>query len=162
MNDPSWTDIIQTIAIIAALIFTAYEMRARTREQRFANYLTAIAGSVDLAKLMVEHRELHAVYEYSPTDWPVTEYQKLTPEQKSMVHYCDQTIALCETVWLAAREGWVSPDEWHYWKVWADQLNQSPAFRWTLQWVRTDYDPQFISEVQGLNPSPVRTSAPTA
>jgi hypothetical protein len=148
MNDPSWTDVLQTIAIVLALIFTAWEMRARTREQKFHTYMDAILNSVDLAKLMIEKPELHALYDYSATDWTKQEYGQLNSEEKALVHYCDTIIALCETVWLAGQQGWLSPDEWPYWKRWTDQLDRSPAFRWTVSWVKEDYDEVFLSRLR--------------
>ena len=147
MNNPFWTDILQTVAVVAALLFTAWEIRARTREQKFRNYLDAISGSVDLAKLMVERQELHAIYDYSKTDI-TRNYNQLSPDEKARAHYCDTIIALCETVWLASQEGWLSKDEWPYWKRWTDQLSQSAIFRWTLNWVQDDYDEEFLSALR--------------
>jgi hypothetical protein len=148
MNNPTWTDILQTVAVVAALLFTGWEMRARRREQRFRNYLDAISGFVNLATLMVEKKELHAIYEYSDRDIKKT-YDQLSSDEKARVHYCDTIIALCETVWLAAQEGWLSKDEWSYWKLWTDQLNKSAEFRWTLDWVRGDYDEEFRKVLLG-------------
>lgn len=144
----SWTDIIQTVAIVVALLFTAWEIRARTREQRFSNYVTAISGSVDLAKLIVENPQLHALYDYSAADWGNRDYAHLNSTERAMVLYCDLIIALCETVWLGHSEGHVAEDEWSYWQTWAHELNQSPAFRWTLEWVKRDYDPEFLASLR--------------
>ena len=144
MNDPTWTDIIQTVAIVAALIFTGLEMRARRHEQKFRNYLDAISGFVSLAMLMVENQELHALYESSDRDIKKT-YDQLSPNEKARVNYCDTIIALCETVWVATQEGWLPKDEWLYWKRWIDQLKKSAEFRWTLDWVRGDYDDEFLN-----------------
>jgi len=144
-------DVIQTIGVVAALVFAAWEIRARVREQRFRNYLDSISGFVDLGKLMVENPDLHALYEYSTIDWEKKEYEELSPREKALVHYCDTIIALCETVWVAGIEGWVPKDEWPYWKRWTDQLNNSPAFRWTLNWVQDDYAEEFIAD---LRPNP--------
>ena len=146
MDTPSWTDILQTAAVVAALMFTGWEIRSRAREQKFRNYLDAISRSVDLAKLMVERAELHGIYDYSSEDVDKC-YGDLSPEEKARVNYCDMLIALCETVWLAGEQGWLSKDEWPYWQKWAHQLNQSAEFRWTLQWVKDDYDAAFLASL---------------
>jgi hypothetical protein len=61
------------------------------------------------------------------------------------VHYCASIIALCETVWLAGEEGWIAKDEWVYWKRWLDELKRSPEFRWTVLWLRSEYDEKFLA-----------------
>jgi hypothetical protein len=155
MSGTGWTDILQGIGIVAALFFTGWEIRVRAREQKLRNYMDAISGSVDLAKLMVENPHLHALYEYSPGDWGKMTYDQLTSEEKARVLYCDLIVALCETVWLAAQEGFLSEDEWPYWQRWAHELNQAPAFRWALNWVKDDYDPDFLSEMRLRAPTPV-------
>ena len=142
--------LVQTVGVIAALLFTGYEVCTRKREQRFRNYLDAISGSVDLAKLMVQNTDLHALYEYSSEESNKT-YQDLTPAEKARVHYCDLIIALCETVWVADREGWLPDDEWLYWKTWTDQLRRSKDFRWTVRWVKDDYDKDFLTELGASN-----------
>ncbi len=136
----------QTVGVISALLFAGYEFRNHRQEQRFRNYLDSIAHSVDVAKLMVENADLHALYEYT-TEELTKSYGELYPAEKARVHYCDLIIALCETVWLAGREGWLSKDEWPYWKTWVDQLQGSKDFRWTVRWVRDDYDPDFLAEL---------------
>ena len=148
MNAPTWTDIIQTIAVVGALLYTAFEVRSRRKELRFRNYLDAISGFVELAKLMVEKPELQALYAYSKDDI-TSDYQSLTPEQKARINYCDSIIALCETIWLADREKWLDGDEWPYWKKWLVELNQSAEFRWAVEWVKGDYAPDFINEIRG-------------
>lgn len=153
MDNVNWTDILQTGAILVALVFTGCEMRSRVRELKFRNYLDAISGHVDLAKLLVENPHLHAIYDYSPIDWTKKSYGDLSTDEKAQVHYCDQIIALCETVWVAEREKWLV-DEWGYWRSWTDQLNKSPAFRWTLGWVRKDYDPKYLSAIRLVRKTP--------
>ncbi len=147
MNQANWTDILQSLGVIAALFFTGLEIRARTREQRFRNYLDGIAGFVQFARLMVEKPQLHALYQYSAKELNKT-YEQLTVEEKARVHYCDSIIALCETVWLATEEGWLPKDEWLYWKRWAVDLNGSREFRWTLKWVANEYDEQFLDQMK--------------
>src|SRR6266508_1923020 len=105
MNATGWTDILQTVAVLAALLFTGWEFRARAREQKFRNYLDGISGFVNLAGMMVEKPELHALYCYSSDELTKT-YEQLSPDQKARVHYCDTIIALCEPVWLAAQQKW--------------------------------------------------------
>ncbi|HOZ48365.1 MAG TPA: hypothetical protein PK468_17275 [Candidatus Hydrogenedentes bacterium] len=144
MSASTWTDVLQTVAVVAALVFTGWEIRARRREQRFRNYLDGMAGFVDLAKLMVEKPDLHGIYDYSDRNID-GDYGGLTPEQRARVHYCDAVIAVCETIWLASEEGWLSNDEWPYWQEWAHQLMQSSEFRWTLNWVKDDYDARFLA-----------------
>ena len=112
MNTPSWTDILQTVAIVAALLFTGWELRSRSRELKFRNYLDGISGFVDLAKLMVENQHLQSLYDYSQADWHEEAYSTLTPDRRALAHYCDALIALCETIWLASKEGWIPKDEW--------------------------------------------------
>ena len=148
MTQVSWTDVIQTIAVIGALFFTGMEFRNRAREQRFRNYLDSISGFVELGVLMIERSELHALYEYSDRDIDAT-YAELTQEQKARVHYCDTIIALCETVWLAGEEGWVSESEWPYWQRWLEELKQSPDFRWTVRWLsgNREYDEKFLASL---------------
>ena len=147
MNNLIWTDIAQTLAVLAALFFTGWEFRTRAREQKFRNYLDGISGFVSLAAIMVEKAELHGLYDYSSDDLAKT-YEQLSPAQRARVHYCDTIIALCETVWLAANERWLPTDEWAYWKRWAHDLNGSPEFRWTLRWVEGEYDEAFIGELR--------------
>jgi hypothetical protein len=149
MTQVSWTDIIQSVAVVAALVFTGIEFRNRAREQRFRNYLDAISGFTQLGVLMIERPELHSIYEYSDRDIQGT-YAELTPEQKARVHYCDTIIALGETVWLAGQEGWVSKDEWPYWQRWLQELKQSPDFRWTVRWLdgNREYDEDFLASLK--------------
>jgi len=146
MNNPNWTDIIQTVAIVIAILFTGLEIRAKRQQEKFRNYLDAISGFMNLETLMIERKELHALYEYSDKDIKKT-YEQLSPDEKARVHYCDTIIALCETVWVAEQNGWLEKDEWLYWKRWTDQLNKSAEFRWTLDWVRGDYDEDFLSDL---------------
>ncbi len=148
MTDLKWTDVIQSVGVIAALLFTGWEMHKRTREQKFASYVAGMSGFVDLARLMVEKPELQSLYEYSPTDLTKT-YEQLSPDERAKVHYCDTLIALCETVWLAGREGWLAQDEWPFWQRWAKDLNGSPYFRWTLAWVAGEYDGAFLAALRG-------------
>lgn len=138
---------VQTVGVLVALSVAGYELWARRREQHFRNYLDGIVGFIDDTKLLVEHPELHALYNYSPVEIAAT-YPELTDEQRSRVHYCDSIIARCETVWLAAEEGWVPKDEWRYWRTWVRQLGGSPDFRWTLNWVAEDYSEEFIALVR--------------
>ncbi|HYU09141.1 MAG TPA: hypothetical protein VEK77_07170 [Gemmatimonadales bacterium] len=147
MNTPIWTDVAQTLAVLAALFFTGWEFRARAREQKFRNYLDGISGFVNLAAIMVEKAELQGLYDYTSEEL-TRNYQQLSAAQRARVHYCDTIIALCETVWLAANEKWLPADEWGYWKRWAHDLNGSPEFRWTLRWVEEEYDKTFISELR--------------
>ena len=146
----NWTDILQTVAVVAALLFTAWEMRARVREQRFRNYLDAISGFLNLSNLIIEKPEIHALYEYSKQDLTRT-YEQMSSEEKTRVHYCDTLIALCETVWYASEEKWVPEDEWFYWKRWANDLCGSPYFRWTLSWVEGEYDAKFLAALRSAS-----------
>jgi hypothetical protein len=139
----SWA---QTLGVVAALLFTAYELHSRTREQKFRNYVDATSGALDLARLMVENKDLQALYTDSPDDSSKT-YNDLTPDEKTRVLYCDLVIALCETVWVASKEGWLPKDEWQYWQVWVDWLKKSKDFRWTLRWDKNDYDPEFLKDL---------------
>jgi len=138
---------VQTVGVLVALAITSYEIRARRREQHFRNYLDGIVGFIDDTKLLVENKELHALYNYSPVEITAA-YPELSDEQRSRVHYCDSIIARCETAWIAAKEAWVPRDEWRYWKTWVHQLGGSPDFRWTVNWVADDYSEEFISVVQ--------------
>ncbi len=148
-NFREFLPLVQTVGVIAALTFTAFEVRGRKRELRFRNYLDAISGSLDLSKLMINSSDLHALYDYSPKDLNKS-YGDLSAGERARVHYCDLIIALCETVWVANEEGWITPDEWKYWRTWAEQLAQSADFRWTVQWVKDDYDPEFIRELSAV------------
>ena len=147
MIDIKWSDVIQSVGVIAALLFTGWEMHKRTREQRFQNYLTGMGGFFELARLMVEKPELHSLYEYSAADLTKT-YEQLSPDERAKVHYCDTVIALCETVWLAGHEGWLAEDEWPFWKEWAKDLSGSPYFRWTVKWVEGEYDATFLAALR--------------
>ena len=158
MSDLGWTDMIQSVGVIAALLFTGWEMHKRTREQKFQSYLSGMSGFVDLAHLMIENSELHSLYEYSPTDLSKT-YEQLSSGERARVHYCDTLIALCETVWLAAREGWLAHDEWPFWQRWAEDLRGSPYFRWTLVWVEGEYDPTFLAVLRGHHERGARGAA---
>jgi hypothetical protein len=146
MNNPNWTDIIQTVAIVLAILFTGLEIRAKRQQEKRRNYLDAISGFMNLETLMIERKELQALYEYSDKDIKKT-YEQLSLDEKARVHYCDTIIALCETVWVAEQAGWLEKDEWPYWKRWTNQLNKSAEFRWTLDWVRGDYDEDFLSDL---------------
>jgi hypothetical protein len=147
MNGPQWTDILQTVAVVAALLFTGWEIRSRSREQRFRNYLDAISGFLNLSTLMIEKTELHGLYDYSEEAMERT-YQQMNPDERARIHYCDTLIALCETVWYAAEEKWLPKDEWRYWQRWTHDLYGSPYFRWTLKWVEGDYDEQFLATLR--------------
>ena len=138
----------QTVGVLAALVFTGYELRRRTREQRFRNYLDHMEVFFDATKLLVENKELHSLYNYSITNIPASSYDELTPDQKSRVHYCDIVIGICETVWVADRERWIAKTEWPYVRDWIRQLGQSPDFRWTVDWVKEDYSAEFLDEVR--------------
>ncbi|MBI2186153.1 MAG: hypothetical protein HYU37_03390 [Acidobacteria bacterium] len=141
------SDWIQAIGVTAALVFTAMEFRARKKEQHFRNYLDGIAGFIDDTRMLVEIKDLHGLYDYSTADITAS-YPELSDVQRTRVHYCDLIIARCETVWLAADEGWVPKAEWQYWKTWMRQLGGSSEFRWTVEWVADDYSEEFISLVR--------------
>jgi hypothetical protein len=111
MSDVNWTDLIQSVGVIAALLFTSWEMYSRRREQRFQSYLTGMTSFVDLARLMIERPELHDLYQDSDTNLTKT-YEQMSPQEKAKIHYCDTIIALCETVWLGVREG-LAVQQWH-------------------------------------------------
>jgi hypothetical protein len=120
-------------------------MHRRSREQKFQNYVSAIGGFVELARLMVERPELHGLYEDSPEELTKT-YEQLSPEERAKVLYCDTIIALCETVWRATQERRLPHDEWAFWQRWARGLNGSPYFRWTLRkFVEGEYIPSFLA-----------------
>src|ERR1043165_277593 len=95
-----WTDVVQAVAVVAALFITTREVRSKGKELRFRNYLDSITGFVELARLMVEQPELQALYDYSDKEIE-GDYKSLTPAQKARVNYCDSIIALCETIWVA-------------------------------------------------------------
>jgi hypothetical protein len=143
----SISDWIQAAGVMAALVFTALEVRSRKKEQQFSNYLAGIGGFIDDTRLLVENKNLQGLYDYSREDLRET-YHELSEVQRTRVHYCDLILARCETVWVAAREGWIPEREWIYWRSWLAQLGGSPEFRWTLQWVTGDYTPEFIDEVK--------------
>jgi len=135
------------------LFFTAYEVRQRRKQDRFGHYVRFLSTYAESIKLLVEHRDLHALYEYSSEDCLKT-YPELTPEEKSRAHYCDLLIALSEMVWLGTEEGLLAKDEWEYWRDWLIDLHKSRDFRWTLKWTRQDYAEEFISQ---LNPGSVKS-----
>jgi hypothetical protein len=139
---------VQTIGVLAALTFTGYELYRRNREQRFRNYLDHMVIFFDATKLLVENKDLHPLYDYSWVDIDAVSYEQLAPDQKARVHYCDVLIGLCETVWVANKEGWLDNTEWPYIKEWIRQLAQSPDFRWTVNWVTDDYSHDFMTEVR--------------
>jgi hypothetical protein len=141
-----WADTIQAVGVIAALLFTGYEFRARAKEQRFKNYLDAMASFAETQVLMVQTPVLHALYEANAQDI-TAEYSELSPEQKIRVHYCDTLLGLFETVWVAHKKGWIDGDEWPYWERWLVHLHKSPEFRWTLSWVKTEYDHEFVQHI---------------
>jgi len=147
MDEIRWTDVLQSIGVIAALGFTGWEMRQRSREQKFQNYFASISAFVELARMMVEKPELQGLYTYSAVDL-TKPYEEMSSDERSMVHYCDTVLALCETVWLATREKWLANDEWPFWQRWTRDLNRSPYFRWTLAWVDGEYDPAFLATLQ--------------
>jgi len=145
-----WTmilSLIQSIGVITALFFTAYEIRRRRKEQQFRNYLDGISGFVDDTKLLIENTKLQGLYNYT-TENITQVYEDLTDAQRARVHYCDSIIARCETVWLASEKGWVAKDEWRYWRTWIQQLGGSAEFRWTVDWVVDDYDEEFMKQVR--------------
>jgi hypothetical protein len=136
---------VQTVGVILAIGATWFEIRARRKEQHFRNYLDGIAGFIDDTKLLVEHKELLPLYDYSDVDIQAKHYSELDDGQKTRVHYCDSIIARCETIWVACEEGWVPKDEWTYWRTWVRQLARSPDFRWTVNWVAADYAEDFVA-----------------
>lgn len=125
MADFNWTDLVQSVAVTAALVFTAWETRRRSREHRFQSYVRGISDFLSLARLMVERPELQDLYEYSDQALRKA-YEEMSPAERAKVHYCDTIIALCESVWLAAEEGHVAGDEWPFWERWAADLSGSP------------------------------------
>jgi hypothetical protein len=146
----SWTEIFQGMAVIialAALLYSAWQNKRRAEQQKFQNYLHGMSEYLDLAKIMIERPELHSIYDYSSQDLDRS-YHCLSSEEKARVYYCNTIIALFETVWVANKKGWLSKDEWPYWLAWARQLNQSAEFRWTLEWVKGDYDGDFLQEIE--------------
>ena len=140
-------NLVQSVGVICALLFTAYQIHLHTRERRFQNYLGASLRGLDLAKMLVENKSLRVLYEYS-SDKLEKKYEDLTDDEKALVYYCDLIIFLCETVWVAHYERWVDADEWSYWKKWTDDLMHSRYFRWTVNWVRDDYEPEFIAALE--------------
>jgi hypothetical protein len=149
-----WAGAVQAVGVIAALLFTGYEFRARAKEQRFRNYLDAMAGFAETQVLMVQTPVLQALYEANAEDI-TAEYSELSPEQKTRVHYCDTLLGLSETVWVAHKKGWVDGDEWPYWERWLVHLHKSPEFRWTLSWVKTEYDHEFVLKIQDAASQPI-------
>lgn len=98
--------ILQTVGVIGALVFADWGFFASARELRFQNYLSAMSGFVDLQKMMIEKQELHSLYEYSEKDLEKGKYEEMSQDEKTLIHYCDTIIALCETVWRAYQEKW--------------------------------------------------------
>jgi hypothetical protein len=154
MTDINWTtvaNVIQSVGVIGALFFTCLEMRKRTREQRFERYAAGLSGFIDLARLMVERPELHDLYVESNKDLdPTYTYEMMTSEERAKVLYSDTIIALCETVWLAGREGHLEKDEWLFWQRWARELSGSRYFRWTVNAAEheEEYDLDFLAELK--------------
>jgi hypothetical protein len=139
---------IQTIGVIGALGFTGFEVYRSNRAQRFRNYLDHMTVFFDATKLLVENKDLHALYEYSPVDITAQSYDDLTADQKSRVHYCDILVGLCETVWVANQQRWLEDTEWPFIQNWIFQLGHSADFRWTVDWVCEDYSDDFMREVR--------------
>jgi len=90
MDYPSILSWIQSGGVIAALVFTAYEVRARKRALNFRNYLDGIGGFIQDTKLLVENKDLQALYCYSLDDIDST-YEHLSEAQRSRVHYATQS-----------------------------------------------------------------------
>lgn len=128
---------------MAALIFTAIEFRGKRKEQHFRNYLDGIKGFIDDSRFFLENSDLHALYTYSPDEITAT-YEELSEVQRRRALFCDIIIARCETIWVAADEGWVAKDEWKYWQTWLRELAGSSEFRWAVNWLADDYDSAFI------------------
>ena len=147
MSTAEWADTIQAAGVIAALLFAGYELHIHTREQRYKNYLDAMAGFAAAQVLMIQTPALHALYEANAKDI-TAEYAELSLEQKTRVHYCDTLLGLCETVWMAHRKGWIDKSEWPDWERWLMHLHQSPEFRWTLAWVASQYDEDFVRQIR--------------
>jgi hypothetical protein len=148
MSDPAWTDVLQTLAVVGALIFTGWQIRAGVHEQKLQTYFYATSGSRNLSALMVENPELHAIYEYSQRNL-TKKYKEMSAEDKARIHYCDALIALFETVWVASQEEGAFEDEWEYWRRWAHGLNGSPYFRWMLEEAKRheEYDKIFLNDI---------------
>ena len=63
---------------MAALVFTALEVRSRKKEQQFSNYLAGIGGFIDDTRLLVENKDLQRSSEFRWTlQWVTGDY---TPE----------------------------------------------------------------------------------
>lgn len=60
MSTAEWADTIQAAGVIAALLFAGYELHIHTREQRYKNYLDAMAGFAAAQVLMIQTPALHA------------------------------------------------------------------------------------------------------
>jgi len=78
---------IQSVCVVGGLMlagfglfFTAYEVRQRRKQDRFGHYVRFLSTYAESIKLLVEHRDLHALYEYSSEDCLKT-YPELTPEE---------------------------------------------------------------------------------
>ena len=154
MGVHGWVEITQLLANVAVLvgvIVAVGQLVQQTRQLRFRNYLSAVSGSADLARQMVERPELHDIYAYSGDDID-GDYRALSTEQRARVHYCDALLSLCETVWYAGSDGWLPEDEWEYWRAWLKQLNGCPEFRWALKWTEGDYDHDFIKSLDLAQP----------
>jgi hypothetical protein len=148
-------DIVQSIAVIGALSISAYETWARRREQRFHTYQVLSAEGGDLEKMLVVNPQLHALYDYSDKDIEL-DYDELPEADKACVMYCTCILSLCERVWVATREKQVATIEWPYWAAWLAQLWQSKHFRWTIEWVKDNFDREFMDEVQATRSKKTR------
>jgi hypothetical protein len=121
------------------------EHRVAVRAQRFQTYAARITSFIDLARLMIEHPELHDLYQNSRCD--NKSYDDMSPSERSKIHYCDAVIALCETVWRARKEQQVEEDEWGFWRQWALGLAGSSYFVQAIKWAREgrEYEETFLT-----------------
>jgi len=62
-SSPEWFTLLQTLGIIASVLFTAHALRKAEQQRRIANYIELVRGHRDIWSMMIQNKGLQRVTE---------------------------------------------------------------------------------------------------
>lgn len=151
----SITAIAGNLALVASVMFLAYQVWLQRQDLRFSTYDRLMSDFTQLDLVLVNDPRL-AFYVYPDPQGELTKRSwdaEFTEEERSF-YYIDALLGLFERAWMARKKSKAYYEHWLLWENWIRYVTRGPVFRKVFERNKEFYDPRFVKEVERLIASP--------